>query len=178
MDKVLRFANVIVLAIVALALAFISYNVMTNNDAVVVNTQGVGQYGSARFYGTVNVTGAVDLDSTLNVDGASTLASLDVAGAFTSGSGNLSMVGYATADKELVCGVTGVFTASAAVDLSGSLSAIDYAVVSQITAPAATGALLHYTAPTTTTLEVISLEADYTAGTTGVNVGYCVIGDQ
>lgn len=103
---------------------------------------------------------------------------LDVQSGATFNVGSIYPLLNATTGMELVCGVTGVFTASTAVDLSGSLTAVSFAVVTQITAPAATGELVHITAPTTSTLEIISLESDYTAGTTGVNVEYCALGTQ
>lgn len=102
---------------------------------------------------------------------------LSVAGDTLVGGSNYPL-GYASTDKQMVCGTTGVFSDSVDVDLSGSLSAIDFAVMEQVTVPAATAALIYFTAPSTTTLTIKSVEADYTAGTTDVVIQYCVVGDQ
>lgn len=93
------------------------------------------------------------------------------------GSNGLYPLGYATADKEMVCGTTAAFTATTVITPTG-LSTVTYAIVSQITTPASTGELMTVSAPTTSTFVISSWEADYTEGTTGVTAHWCAVGDQ
>lgn len=104
-------------------------------------------------------------------------ATLDVQSGATFNIGSIYPLLYATAGYEVACGTTGTFTGTTTVSVA-SLSAISYAVATQITDPASTGAWLTVDQPTTTTLTINSWETDATVGTTGVNGFYCAVGAQ
>ena len=87
------------------------------------------------------------------------------------------LLAYATTGYELVCGTSGTFTETTTIAVTG-LTAISYAIATQITDPASTGAILTVDAPTTSTLTINSWETDATVGTTGVNAYYCAVGTQ
>ena len=107
------------------------------------------------------------------------LGNLDVGGTLNYGSNNLYPLGWDAASDKVVCGTTGTFTETTTVDLSGSFSDVDYAIVTQITDPASTGALVTVDDPGAgTNLVVNSWESDATVGTTGVNAFYCAFGDE
>jgi len=116
--------------------------------------------GNTSVGGTLGVTGATDLASTLQY-----------------GTDNLYPLGYASVNQQLVCGTTSAFTATTQITPSG-LTTPTYVIVSQVTQPAATIAFLTAQDPTTTTFEIYSWGADYNAGTTGVVAHWCAVGDQ
>ena len=74
---------------------------------------------------TLNATGAVDFDSTLNVDGATTLNSLDVTNNATVG-GTLGVTGATTLSSTL--GVTGATTLNSTLNVSGDTTTTKLAV--------------------------------------------------
>lgn len=84
---------------------------------------------------------------------------------------------YASSGYEIVCGTTGVFTATTDVGVT-SLTTVTQGIVTQITDPAATGSIVTVDAVSGITLTVNSWESDFTAGTTGVDVYYCALGNQ
>lgn len=121
--------------------------------------------------------GTTNLD-TLELSGSLTAAgAVDVGTTLNFGTGDLYPLAYATTGYEIVCGTSGTFTETTTVSVSG-ITAISYAVVTQITDPASTGAIISVDAPTTSTLTINSWETDATEGTTGVNVYYCAVGTE
>jgi hypothetical protein len=137
----------------AVQLTVSGYTTQTNSLLVLEQSDGTD-------VATVSNAGAVDFASTVNY-----------------GTDNLYPLGYASSAQQMVCGTSGVFTETSAVAVSG-ITTITYALVTQITDPASTGAFLTVDAPTTSTLTINSWETDATTGTTGVNAYYCVVGDQ
>jgi len=114
--------------------------------------------GISEFDGSAYFDGAVDFDGSVTVPGGYLLA-------------------YATTGYELVCSTSGTFTETTTIAVTG-LTTVTYAIVTQITDPASTGAFLTVDTPTTSTLTINSWETDATVGTTGVNVYYCAVGTQ
>lgn len=110
--------------------------------------------------GTISNAGALDVVSTVNY-----------------GSDNLYPLGYATAGYEIVCDTTSTFTGSTTITATGLTTAV-IPVAIQVTAPTTTAAYLYASDPTTTTVTLTSLNNTFGAGTTGVVVHYCVIGNQ
>jgi len=144
------------------------------DDVAEFQTQGISIPGVPR----TRVTGQLIADL-LTVNSLSEFTgAADFASTLQFGTDNLYTLGHASSGKQLVCGTTGTFTATTALDLSGSLTTVDAILVSQITDAASTGAFVTATDPTTTTVTVKSWEADATAGTTGVDVHYCAVGGQ
>jgi hypothetical protein len=121
--------------------------------------------------GTLVVSGATTLADDLAVTGDT-----DLAGALEFGSDNLYPLGYASSGQQIVCGTTEL-TETAEIEATG-LTTITYVVATQITTPAATGAFLTVSAPTTSTFIASSWEADYSEGTTAVEIHWCAVGDQ
>lgn len=149
--------------------------------------------GNLLVTGTLDVDGAVTLNSTLDVDGnissgtgavtvtdsLNVTGAVDLASTLQFGTDNLYALGYASSGYQIVCGTSGTFTATTAVAVSG-LTTITHAVVTQITDPADTAAIVSVDAPTTTTLTINSWVVSPTVGvgTTGINAVYCAIGNQ
>ena len=110
--------------------------------------------------------------STSNVSGA-----LVVSGNLQAGTDSLYMLGHASAGQQVVCGTTGILTYTTDVTVS-ALTSVSAAVVSQITVPNATASMIHVAGLSTNVITIDTLEADYTAGTTGADAYYCAIGAQ
>lgn len=118
---------------------------------------------------TATMAGAVTMNDNLTVDGnVAITGTLEYSGLYP--------LGYASASQQVVCGTT-EFTETAEIEATG-LTTVTYVLASQITTPAATGAFLTVSDPTTSTFILSSWEADYSEGTTPVEVHYCAIGDE
>lgn len=141
-------------------------------DAIQIKVQGyttqtsslqVWEQSDGTDVGTMSNAGALDIASTLNY-----------------GSNDLYPLGWSAASDLVVCGTTPTFTATTTVDLSGSFSDVDYAVVTQITDPVATAALVTVDDPGAgTNLVVNSWNIDgSSAGSTGITAFYCAFGDE
>lgn len=126
---------------------------------------------------SLTVTGNTTLSGTLSVTGTSDLkGNVDIAGSVNFGSDDLYPLGYASDAQQIVCG-TNTFTESAEITPTG-LTTVTYVVAIQLTDPAATGAFLTASDPTTSTFVLSSWEDDYTVGTTPVAAHWCAVGDQ
>lgn len=131
------------------------YTTQTSNLVVFENSSGTDVF-------TATNAGAIDVVSTIQY-----------------GTNDLYPLGWDSASDKIVCAATGLFTETTTVALSGSFSDVDYAIATQITDPAATGAYLTVDDPGAgTNLVVNSWEPDGTVGTTPVNAFYCAIGDE
>jgi len=158
-------------ATVGLGASLSTTGTLTANALVVTTTSSLGgnissATGAITIADTINVTGAGDFDSTLNVDGS-----------FNYGTQSLYPLGYASDAQQIECGVTATFTDTIAVTAS-ALTTATYAIATQITDPAATAAFLSVDAPSANVFNIDSWEDDYSVGTTGVDVYWCAIGPQ
>lgn len=137
--------------------------------------------GNTVISGTLTVTdavsfnGAVTAGDDLTVTDDLTVGG-DVAITGTLQYGGLYPLGYASVGQQIVCG-TITFTESTVITDTG-LTTVTYVLANQITTPAATGAFLTVSDPTTSTFTLSSWEADYSEGTSGVAAHYCAIGDE
>ncbi len=116
--------------------------------------------------------------STSNVSGNIAVSGTgDFTGNLQAGADDNYMFGYASAGYEIVCGTTGIFTDTTDVTVT-ALTAVSWAVATQITVPNATASMAHVAGISTNVVTIDTLEADYTAGTTGANVYYCAVGTE
>lgn len=140
------------------------------NDDLDMNNEPIVNIGAAGTdFGT---DGGLTLAAGLTVSAGNT----DLAGTLQFGAANLYPLGYASANQQVVCGTT-TFTETSKVTPTG-LTTVTYVLAAQVTTPAATGAFLTVSDPTTSTFNIYSWEADYSEGTTPVAAHWCAVGDQ
>lgn len=149
----------------------------TQTNAGLVNANGGIAVDTSAFT-VADATGNTVISGTLAVTGASTLTGdTDVAGTLQYGAANLYPLGYGSVNQQVVCGTTETFTGTLEVTPTG-LTTVTYVLPAQITQPAATAASWTVSDPVTSTFTLYSWGADYNAGTTGIAMHYCALGDQ
>jgi len=126
--------------------------------------------------GLASLNGGIAVD-TSNFTVSGTTGAVDTASTLQFGTDNLYPLGYATTGYEIECGITPTFTATTDITAT-NITTVTYVVATQVTAPAATAEDIHLSTITGITATLISLEADYTAGTTGITAHYCLVGTQ
>jgi hypothetical protein len=126
----------------------------------------------------LTITGTDGQDA-LNVDDGNVdiADSMDVDGDITFGADGLYPLGYASSGYEIECGTTSTFTATTTITAT-ALSTVTVPLAVQVTDPITTAAYLSASDPTTTTVTFTSQNSSFGAGTTGIVVHYCLVGNQ
>lgn len=143
--------------------------------------------GAVTMNDNLTVDGNVAVTGTLEINDASTLVGAVIANDNLTVDGNVAItgtleysglypLGYASSGQQIVCGST-TLTGTEEITPAG-LTSVTYVVATQVTAPAATGAFLTSADTSATSFTLSSWEADYSEGTTPVEVHYCAIGDE
>lgn len=161
MKNLTKLVLMAILAVSVLAGVANAQTIKTRFDGILID-HDADINGNATIGGTLDVTGAVTMDSTLQVGDNYPLTS-------------------AASGYEFVCG-SQTITGTAAIDLSGNLTAVSYATAMLAEDPGAGAGdafIVSIDNPvTTSTLTINVWQDDATAGTAGALVHYCALGTE
>jgi hypothetical protein len=170
----------------------------TDEDGVIIrNSSTTGDGADSALYITSDYGGSATTDSwdygvdmssaaintaDIRLENGETISNgtdglVDVSGDIQFGDDNLYGLGYASSGYEIECGTTETFTDSTTI-VASNLTTVTVPILTQVTAPAATAAFITATDPTTAAVTINSFESDFDAGSTGVVVHYCLIGED